>query len=53
MLCNFIQIDFIKMKSDVIFIFVYIFMNVFADLYNLNHFNINMSVILLGQERTV
>ena len=53
MLCNFIQIDFIETENNVIFIFVYILVNVFADLYNLNHLNIDVSVILPGQERTV
>ena len=52
-LCNLIQIDFIETEGDVIFILVYILVNVFADLYSLNHLNIDVSVIFLNQERTV
>ena len=53
MLCNLIQIDFIKTENYTVFIFIYILVNVFADLYDLNHLNINVSMILSGQERTV
>ena len=46
MLCNLIQVNFIETENYTVFIFVYIFVNVFTNLYSLNHFNINVSVIL-------